>query len=33
MVAVGGDLVIKNANEDIMEVFDITGFMDVLNIE
>lgn len=33
MLAAGGDLVIKNANEDIMEVFDITGFMDVLNIE
>ena len=33
MVAEGGDLVIKNANEDIMEIFDITGFMDILNIE
>ena len=28
-----GKMVIKNANEDIMEVFDVTGFADILNIE
>lgn len=28
-----GMMVIKNANEDIMEVFDVTGFADILNIE
>ena len=28
-----GKMVIKNVSEDIMEVFDITGFSDILNIE
>lgn len=28
-----GSMVIKNANEDIKEVFDITGFADILTIE
>ena len=28
-----GKMLIKNANESIMEVFEITGFTDVLNIE
>ena len=27
-----GKMTIKNANEDIMEVFDVTGFVDILNI-
>lgn len=29
----GGNMVIKNVNEQIMEVFEITGFNDILNIE
>lgn len=28
-----GGMIVKNANDDIMEVFDITGFVDVLTIE
>ena len=28
-----GDMVIKNANADIKEVFEITGFADILTIE
>lgn len=28
-----GDMVIRNANADIKEVFDITGFADILTIE
>ena len=28
-----GSMVIKNASEDIMEIFDVTGFTDILNIE
>lgn len=28
-----GEMVVKNAKEDIMEVFDITGFADILTIE
>ncbi len=28
-----GDMVIKNASDDIMEIFDVTGFTDILNIE
>lgn len=28
-----GNLTVKNANDDIKEVFDITGFADILNIE
>lgn len=33
MKSLGGCLKVKNANEEIMEVFEITGFVDVLNIE
>lgn len=28
-----GSMVIKNVNETIMEVFDVTGFSDILSIE
>ncbi len=28
-----GSLVVKNANENIKEIFEITGFADILNIE
>lgn len=28
-----GSMTIRNANEDIMEIFDVTGFVDILNIE
>ena len=28
-----GEMVLKNVNEDIMEIFDVTGFVDILNIE
>ena len=28
-----GSMVIRNANEDVMEIFDVTGFVDILNIE
>lgn len=28
-----GKMTIRNANEDIMDVFDVTGFVDILNIE
>ena len=28
-----GNMTIRNANEDIMEVFEVTGFVDILNIE
>ena len=28
-----GNMVIKNVNDDIKEVFDITGFADILTIE
>ena len=28
-----GNMIIKNANDDIKEVFDITGFSDILTIE
>lgn len=31
--AMKGKLVVKNVNEDIMEVFDMTGFSDILTIE
>lgn len=33
MMKKGGSLIIRNANEAIMEVFDVTGFVDILNIE
>lgn len=28
-----GGMVIRNANEDVMDIFDITGFVDILTIE
>lgn len=28
-----GKLTVKNANEDVMEIFEVTGFNDILNIE
>lgn len=28
-----GDMVIQNVNDDVMEVFEITGFVDILTIE
>ena len=28
-----GNMVIKNANEEVMEIFEVTGFVDILNIE
>lgn len=28
-----GSLLIKNASKEIMEIFDVTGFTDILNIE
>lgn len=28
-----GSMIIKNASDDIMDVFEITGFTDILNIE
>ncbi len=28
-----GSMIVKNANDDIKEVFDITGFADILTIE
>ena len=28
-----GSMVICNANEDVMDVFDVTGFIDILTIE
>ncbi len=28
-----GSMVIRNANPDIMEIFDVTGFSDILNLE
>ena len=28
-----GEMLVKNANEVIMEIFEITGFVDILNIE
>ena len=31
--AASGKMVIKNANSTIMEVFEITGFLDVLTVE
>lgn len=33
MNAKGGSMVVKNANDMIMEVFDATGFSDILTIE
>ncbi|MCI2048990.1 MAG: STAS domain-containing protein [Lachnospiraceae bacterium] len=28
-----GTMVVKNANEIVKEVFDVTGFMDILNVQ
>ena len=28
-----GRMVVKNVNENIMEIFEVTGFVDILNIE
>lgn len=28
-----GDMVIHNANKDLMEIFEVTGFVDILHIE
>ena len=28
-----GEMIIRGANEDVMEIFDVTGFVDILNIE
>lgn len=33
MNAQKGSMVIRNANADIMDVFEVTGFVDILNIE
>ncbi len=33
MNSAGGSMIIKGANEEIMEIFDVTGFIDILNIE
>ena len=29
----GGNMVIKNASEEVMMIFDVTGFSEILNIE
>ena len=28
-----GKMLVKNANDDVKDVFDVTGFVDILNIE
>ena len=28
-----GNMIIRNANEEVMEIFEVTGFIDILNIE
>ena len=33
MTAQGGELVVRKVNETIMEVFEVTGFSDILTIE
>ncbi len=33
MNAKHGSMTIRNAGEDIMEIFDVTGFTDILNIQ
>lgn len=32
-LADGGEMIIRNVSDEIMEVFDITGFVDILTIE
>lgn len=33
MNAKKGNMIIRNCSEDIMDIFDVTGFTDILNIE
>ena len=33
MMAKGGSVVVRNANETITEIFEVTGFSDILTIE
>jgi len=33
MNAKHGRMVIRNSNDDLMEIFEVTGFVDILNIE
>lgn len=33
MNAKNGKMVIRNCNADLMDIFDVTGFVDILNIE
>jgi len=33
MNAKKGKMLIKNSNADLMDIFDVTGFVDILNIE
>ena len=28
-----GNMVVKNSSEDLMEIFEVTGFVDILNLE
>lgn len=28
-----GEMIVRNANDDLMEIFEVTGFVDILNIE
>ncbi|MBD5519911.1 MAG: STAS domain-containing protein [Lachnospiraceae bacterium] len=32
MKAKGGNMIVSNVNDDVMEVFEITGFKEILNI-
>lgn len=33
MNAKKGEMIIRNSNADIMDIFEVTGFVDILNIE
>lgn len=33
MKAKGGNMIVSHVNDDVMEVFEITGFKEILNIE
>ncbi len=33
MKAKGGNMIVSNVNDDVMEVFEITGFKEILNLE